>query len=135
MTSGMDAFAPVLLAARRMDARKWDEVGSSCELEAVGWDAVRPSEPARSETEGKCDAEVPEPALWLGADIRADAVALVLELCWRRSSRKLGSEVSGEGSMSSCAMRRLGVGCTLLSMMGAAPLLLPVVLFAATSWL
>lgn len=94
MTSGIAGAAFTL----RNDTLVREEAGSSCELLAVGCEAVRRSEAARDVIEVGATRERAEPSamsvLWDERD-----------LCCTISSRKLGNEVSGEGSAKRLAMR------------------------------
>ena len=99
MTSGI-LVAVTLVAAFLMSLLvgmlgRNDEGPSSCELD-TGWEAVRRSVPARLDTGAAPDL----------APFLASVVLLVVAPDRERSrSRKLGSEVSGEGSASSLAIR------------------------------
>ena len=76
--SGMVAAARVGRRTKRLDR---NEVGSSCELDTVGWDAVRRSKPARSEVAAARDAA--------GAQVDVEASVVVVgaavdpDLCCR----------------------------------------------------
>ncbi len=98
MTSGMTEAA----FARLMETLARDEVGSSCELLAVGWEAVRRSEPARDVMEVGATRERELPPAGTSA-----ALLLWIErdLCCTTRSRKLDNEVSGEGSAKRLAIR------------------------------